>query len=173
MTTAVSTPTDHGAIRDAYQRDGYVLVKGLIRPEEAREMRQEVHDLFRRVLTGRDGAWGSARARSPGLRTNKNCKACTTYSSILRSSAHARRQPLCRRRRSSTRGGGPAVAPHQGIRETPRKRSAVPATPGLPLLSSHAGPSGSLYLPPGRGARGERVRHSSKGEPPARASGAH
>jgi phytanoyl-CoA hydroxylase len=61
MTTVVSTPTDRGAIREAYQSDGYVLVKGLISPEEAREMRQEVHDLFQRVLTGRNGAWESAR----------------------------------------------------------------------------------------------------------------
>jgi phytanoyl-CoA hydroxylase len=61
MTTVVSTPTDRAAIREAYQSDGYVLVKGLISPEEARGMRQEVHDLFQRVLTGRNGAWGSAR----------------------------------------------------------------------------------------------------------------
>ncbi len=61
MTTVVSAPTDQGAIHEAYQRDGYVLVKGLISPEEARDMRQEVHGLFQKVLDGRSGAWGSAR----------------------------------------------------------------------------------------------------------------
>ena len=61
MTTVTCTPTDLGAIHEAFQNDGYVLVKGLISPEEAGTMRQEVHDLFRRVLTSRDGAWGSAR----------------------------------------------------------------------------------------------------------------
>jgi phytanoyl-CoA hydroxylase len=61
MATVVSTPTDQSSIHDAYQNDGFVLVKGLITPEEAGEMRQELHDLFRRALIGRDGAWGSAR----------------------------------------------------------------------------------------------------------------
>ena len=61
MTSVVSTPTDRDAIHDAYQSDGYVLVKGLITPEEARGLRQEVHDLFGQVLAGRNGAWASAR----------------------------------------------------------------------------------------------------------------
>lgn len=61
MTTVASTPPELGAIREAYQSDGCVLVKGLISPHEAREMRQEVHDLFERALAGRSKAWGSAR----------------------------------------------------------------------------------------------------------------
>ena len=50
MTTVVSTSTDRDAIHQAFQSDGYVLVKGLISPEEARGMRQEVHDVFQQVL---------------------------------------------------------------------------------------------------------------------------
>jgi phytanoyl-CoA hydroxylase len=61
MTTVASTPTDRGAIHEAYQNHGCVLVKGLISPEEAEDMRQEVHYLFQRVLAGRNHAWGSAR----------------------------------------------------------------------------------------------------------------
>jgi phytanoyl-CoA hydroxylase len=61
MTTVASTATQLGAIREAYQSDGCVLVKGLLSPAEARQMRREVHDLFEQALDGRSKAWGSAR----------------------------------------------------------------------------------------------------------------
>jgi phytanoyl-CoA hydroxylase len=48
------------AVRETYQRDGYVLVKGLIKPGEARYMRQELHDLLSRASGARNGAWKSA-----------------------------------------------------------------------------------------------------------------
>jgi hypothetical protein len=63
-----------------------VLVKRLISPEEARELRREVRDLFERVLTGRSGLWGR-RERPPELRAGKNYNVRTTCSSILRPSA--------------------------------------------------------------------------------------
>lgn len=46
MTTTTTTGPDLAAVREAYQRDGCVLVKGLIDPDEARYMRQELHDLL-------------------------------------------------------------------------------------------------------------------------------
>jgi phytanoyl-CoA hydroxylase len=61
MTTVVSSSTDRDAIHQAFQSDGYVLIKGLITSEEARGMRQEVHEVFEQVLTGSSAAWGSAR----------------------------------------------------------------------------------------------------------------
>lgn len=61
MTTVLSSSTDREAIHEAYQQNGYVLVKGLISRHEASEMRQEVHDLFQRVRAGRGRGWGSAQ----------------------------------------------------------------------------------------------------------------
>jgi phytanoyl-CoA hydroxylase len=60
MTAATAAGSDLAAVRETYQRDGYVLVKGLIEPGEARYMRQELHDLFRRASGARNGAWKSA-----------------------------------------------------------------------------------------------------------------
>lgn len=54
------TEPDLAAVHEAYRRDGYVLVKGLIDPEEARYMRRELHDLFSRVSAARNRAWPSA-----------------------------------------------------------------------------------------------------------------
>jgi phytanoyl-CoA hydroxylase len=56
----MTTEPGLAAAHEAYQADGYVLAKGLIDPEEARYMRQELHDLFRRLSVGRNRAWGSA-----------------------------------------------------------------------------------------------------------------
>ena len=59
-TTTTTTGPDLAAVRKAYQTDGYVLVKGLIHPEEARYMRQELHDLFSRMPAAGFRAWPSA-----------------------------------------------------------------------------------------------------------------
>lgn len=50
--------------RETYQRDGYLLVKGLLGPDEAAYYRQECHDLMRRLAARQldtDPTWGSAR----------------------------------------------------------------------------------------------------------------
>lgn len=60
MTATTATGPDLDAVREAYQRDGCVLVKGLIEPDEARYMRQELHDVLQRVSAGRFRAWKSA-----------------------------------------------------------------------------------------------------------------
>lgn len=60
MTATTATGPDLAAVREAHQRDGYVLVKGLIEPDEARQMRQELHDLLNRASVARNGAWRSA-----------------------------------------------------------------------------------------------------------------
>jgi len=60
MTATTATGSDLAAVRETYQRDGYVLVKGLIEPGEARYMRQELHDLLSRASGARNGAWKSA-----------------------------------------------------------------------------------------------------------------
>lgn len=60
MTATTATGSGLAAVRETYQRDGYVLVKGLIEPGEARYMRQELHDLLGRASGARNGAWKSA-----------------------------------------------------------------------------------------------------------------
>jgi len=49
---------------DFYQENGYVLVPGLLTPDEAAYYRQEVHDLMERISNYRhnDATWESARA---------------------------------------------------------------------------------------------------------------
>ena len=173
MTTVVSSSTDRDAIHDAFQSDGYVLVKGLISPEEAGGMRQEVHELFQQVLTGRNGAWGSAREVA-GAEDKQELQGCTTCSSILRSSAGCSwTSAVCRRRRGRALCGESAVASHQGVCKTLGKRCTVPVAPGLPLLPSYAAPGRRLYLPSGRCPGGKRVRDGDPAEPQPRTTGAH
>lgn len=63
----MSTPADRGAIHRAYESDGYVLVKGLISPDEARAMRQEVHDRAAACVFHLDDARGErVRDGRPG-----------------------------------------------------------------------------------------------------------
>ena len=55
-----------------YADNGYVLVPGLLTPEEAALCRKEAHDLSRRLSAIRDtnAAWGSASAVSMGKKTS-------------------------------------------------------------------------------------------------------
>src|SRR5689334_15592971 len=48
---------------DFYHENGYVLAKGLLRPDEAAEYRRECHDLAERLSKHQnmDATWGSAR----------------------------------------------------------------------------------------------------------------
>ena len=54
-----------------YQENGYVLVPGLLTPEEAAQYRQETHDLAARLSERRniDSTWGSAATVSKGRET--------------------------------------------------------------------------------------------------------
>jgi ectoine hydroxylase-related dioxygenase (phytanoyl-CoA dioxygenase family) len=57
-----------------YQRDGFLLVKGLFSKEEAKAMRAESHALLDRLRVGDDPTWGSARELAGGVRTElKHC----------------------------------------------------------------------------------------------------
>ena len=51
-----------------YDENGYVLVKGLLRPDEASDYRRECHSLAARLMERRsiDATWGSARAAVAG-----------------------------------------------------------------------------------------------------------
>ncbi len=55
-----------------YADNGYVLVPGLLSPEEAAHYRKEAHDLSRRLSAIRDtnAAWGSASAVAMGKQTS-------------------------------------------------------------------------------------------------------
>lgn len=46
---------------EQYREEGFLLVRGLLSPEEAAELREEVHAAFRRVEVSPEGAWRSAR----------------------------------------------------------------------------------------------------------------
>lgn len=48
---------------DFYQDNGYLLVEGLLKPEEAAELRRECHELAERLSAHKniDATWGSAR----------------------------------------------------------------------------------------------------------------
>jgi hypothetical protein len=86
MTATTATGSDLAAVRETYQRDGYVLVKGLIEPGEARYMRQELHDLL-----GRHRAPGTGHGSQPApwlaRKESSSCRECTTCSSTARCSA--------------------------------------------------------------------------------------
>ncbi|MES2459664.1 MAG: phytanoyl-CoA dioxygenase family protein [Armatimonadota bacterium] len=56
-----------------YKENGYVVVPGLLTPEEAASYRQEVHDLMTRLSAVQEvdlGGWGSAKEISNGLKTS-------------------------------------------------------------------------------------------------------
>jgi ectoine hydroxylase-related dioxygenase (phytanoyl-CoA dioxygenase family) len=56
-------------LRD-YERDGFVLVRGLITPEEADVLRTESHDLIGRLSDASDPTWASARELAGGATTS-------------------------------------------------------------------------------------------------------
>ena len=55
---------------DFYRENGYVLLKGLLTPDEARFYRGRLHDLAHRLYVeserGSDATWGAAREKVPG-----------------------------------------------------------------------------------------------------------
>ncbi len=55
-----------------YADNGYVVVRGLLSPEEAAQYRQEAHDLIRRLSEIRniDSTWGSAATEAMGKKTS-------------------------------------------------------------------------------------------------------
>lgn len=56
--------------KEFYAENGYVVVPGLLTPEEAASYRQEVHDLMTRltvIQNPESGGWGSAKEISNGL----------------------------------------------------------------------------------------------------------
>ncbi len=59
--------------REFYRENGYVLVKGLLRPEEAAAYRAETHALAARLSAHKnmDATWGSAREAVPGAKDTK------------------------------------------------------------------------------------------------------
>lgn len=71
-----------------YQENGYILVKGLLTPEEAASYRQEVHSLMERLAAIRniDATWGSARA----LEGAKETKVLHCHDVQFQSAAFAR-----------------------------------------------------------------------------------
>ena len=72
---------------DFYRENGYILVKGLLSPEEAAAYRQETHDLAARLSTHRnmDATWGSAREAVPEAKDTKimHCHNVQFYSAAF------------------------------------------------------------------------------------------
>ncbi|MCW3099538.1 MAG: Protein involved in biosynthesis of mitomycin antibiotics/polyketide fumonisin [Chthonomonadaceae bacterium] len=70
-----------------YCENGYILVKGLLSPEEAAAYRQETHDLAARLSAHRnmDATWGSAREAVPGAKDTKimHCHNVQFYSAAF------------------------------------------------------------------------------------------
>lgn len=67
-----------------YQRDGFILVKGLISAEEAAELRAESHDLLGRMATPVDSTWASARELAGGRATTlQHCHDAQFYSAAF------------------------------------------------------------------------------------------
>lgn len=59
--------------KEFYRENGYILVKGLLTPEEAAAYRQETHDLAARLSAHKnmDATWGSAREAVPEAKDTK------------------------------------------------------------------------------------------------------
>lgn len=69
-----------------YHENGYVLVPGLLTPEEAAHYRAETHALMERLAHVRDNdaTWGSARSLSNGMKTQlQHCHDVQFYSAAL------------------------------------------------------------------------------------------
>ena len=70
-----------------YRENGYILVKGLLSPEEAAAYRQETHDLAARLSAHKnmDATWGSAREAVPGAKDTKilHCHNVQFYSAAF------------------------------------------------------------------------------------------
>jgi len=70
-----------------YQENGYVLVEGLLSPEEAAQYRQEAHDLATRLAEknrAQDATWKSAKEVSGGVETQlKHCHDVQFYSAAF------------------------------------------------------------------------------------------
>jgi len=70
-----------------YRENGYILVKGLLSPEEAALYRQETHDLAARLSAHKnmDATWGSAREAMPEAKDTKimHCHNVQFYSAAF------------------------------------------------------------------------------------------
>lgn len=70
MTTLDTARTDLDALADAYDEQGYVLVKGLLTKEEAAEYRARSHELISSLDRGDDPTWSSASDVAMGQKTS-------------------------------------------------------------------------------------------------------
>lgn len=69
--TTLSTPrTDLDALADTYDEQGYVLVKGLLTPEEAAEYRARSHELIASLDRKDDPTWEAAASVAMGQKTS-------------------------------------------------------------------------------------------------------
>lgn len=70
-----------------YEENGYLLVKGLLSPEEAEAYRQETHDLLARLqqFEDMDAAWGSAKETSEAAKATQifHCHNVQFYSAAF------------------------------------------------------------------------------------------
>ncbi len=85
--------SEHGTLMKEqvanYTENGYLLLKGVLQPEEAVELRREAHELIERLRRQRsiDATWGSARMVQGERRLN----CCTATTSSFR----AQCSPAC------------------------------------------------------------------------------
>lgn len=64
-----------------YEKNGYILVKGLLTPAEAAHMRTESHDLLARLADAQDATWASSAALAGGKPTHlQHCHDTQFYS---------------------------------------------------------------------------------------------
>src|SRR5699024_12420219 len=68
--STLSTPrNDLDALADTYDEQGYVLVKGLLTPEEAAEYRARSHELIASLDRKDDPTWEAAASVAMGQKT--------------------------------------------------------------------------------------------------------
>ena len=67
-----------------YEKNGFILVKGLLEPDEAAQMRQESHDLLARLTDAQDATWKSSAALADGKPTHlQHCHDTQFYSAAF------------------------------------------------------------------------------------------
>jgi len=67
-----------------YERDGFILVRSLITPDEADALRTESHQLLGRLTDLKDPTWASAREASGGMATSlQDCHDAQFYSAAF------------------------------------------------------------------------------------------
>ncbi|MFC0674913.1 phytanoyl-CoA dioxygenase family protein [Brachybacterium hainanense] len=70
MTTPTRSPEELAELADAYDEQGYVLVKGLLTTEEAAAYRERSHALLESLHRDDDPTWGSAAEAAMGRMTS-------------------------------------------------------------------------------------------------------